>query len=84
MNEPDDVVAKAEGLLAGAKIQANVQAILETAVSVGIWLNQWRILMFEGGFSEEWIEDCATVLFHQFFQPFVPDIHGDISDIQSG
>lgn len=76
-DESEDVVQRAESLLTNAKTSANVEIIMGIAVQVGAWLCQWRKLMDEGGYGDEWIEDQASTLFHQFFTPFVPEFKDD-------
>lgn len=70
-------MSRAESLLSNAKTSANVEIIMNAAVQIGAWLNAWRKQMDEGGYSDEWIEDQASTLFHQFFEPFVPKFKDD-------
>jgi hypothetical protein len=73
--EPEDVEAvlnSASEVIESEQARIRVEMTMTQAVRLGIMLVQWRKMMREGNYSDEWVESAAMDLFHSFFPPFFP------------
>lgn len=79
-DDDNEAVKAAEEIINSEAEQVNVEGVFSLAVRVGVMLNNWRKLMVEGGFSEEWVQDASMTIFHKFFNPWYPPYGEDDDD----
>lgn len=71
-DDENEALKQANEIIASESESINVETIFVLAIRVGLALTNWRAMMIEGGFSEEWVQNASMTLFHKFFAPWYP------------